>query len=189
MLYSENKTSTLRDILIKLNMDLARKCAFENKSNASSSNADFEDISQQAYLGLIAAVDRYDPNQGKAFSSFAIPTIDGKIKQYIRDKSHTVRIPQSIQNLYIEICRYRKTCNQEPSVKQMALHFQVAESKIQEAMGYHKATSCQWEEADLSVASRNISYSNQEEVIEKFLNLGLKDNELWNKINEATTKK
>src|SRR3954454_20011627 len=58
-----------------------------------------EDIMQVAYLGLLKAIERYDPERGIAFSSFAVPTILGEIRRYFRDLGWTVRTPREVQEL------------------------------------------------------------------------------------------
>ena len=57
---------------------------------------DYEDIFQVACIALIKAVERFDPEKGVKFVSFATPTIIGEIKRYFRDKGSTIRIPRRI---------------------------------------------------------------------------------------------
>ncbi|MFM7577346.1 MAG: sigma factor, partial [Microcystaceae cyanobacterium] len=57
----------------------------------------YEDLEQVGYLGLIRAIARFDPRQGKAFSSFAMPYIRGEILHHLRDKGTVLRIPRRWQ--------------------------------------------------------------------------------------------
>lgn len=58
-----------------------------------------EDLRQVAAIGLVNAVDRYDPAIGRAFASFAVPTITGEIKRHFRDRMWSVHVPRRVQNL------------------------------------------------------------------------------------------
>ena len=58
-----------------------------------------EDLEQIAAIGLLKAIDRFDPQRGLAFASFAFPTILGELKRYLRDRGWTVRPPRAIQEL------------------------------------------------------------------------------------------
>ncbi|MEU3974067.1 SigB/SigF/SigG family RNA polymerase sigma factor [Streptomyces bacillaris] len=58
-----------------------------------------EDLRQVAAIGLVNAVDRYDPAVGRAFAPFAVPTITGEIKRHFRDRMWSVHVPRRIQNL------------------------------------------------------------------------------------------
>ena len=59
----------------------------------------FEDLVQVGMIGLLAALKRYDPSYGRSFEGFAVPTIVGEIKRYIRDKTWSVHVPRRIKEL------------------------------------------------------------------------------------------
>ncbi|WP_372352554.1 RNA polymerase sigma factor SigF [Streptomyces sp. KL116D] len=59
----------------------------------------YEDLRQVAALGLVKAVDRYDPERGNAFESYAVPTVTGEIKRHFRDHMWTLHVPRRVQDL------------------------------------------------------------------------------------------
>jgi len=59
----------------------------------------FEDVVQAGSIGLLNAIDRYDPATGTAFSSYAVPTILGEIRRHFRDRTWSVRVPRSLKEL------------------------------------------------------------------------------------------
>jgi len=94
--YQSTQDVATRNLLVKMNLNLARKVAHRAKEICSEEYCDLE---QEAFIGVIKAVERFDPSKGCAFSSFAVPYIYGKILQYLRDKGHLIRLSQSIQTL------------------------------------------------------------------------------------------
>ena len=89
-------------------------CAYLPLANAIARRFDrgdrvpLEDLQQIAALGLIKALDRFDADNGAAFSSFAVPTIQGEIRRYFRDRSWTVRPPRDLQERAVRIERERE---------------------------------------------------------------------------------
>lgn len=91
--YAKTKDQKLRDELIEKNLYIAEILA----KKFVGKGIDYDDIFQIASLGLILAVDRYEPSRGFKFSSFATPTILGEIKRYFRDKGWTIKVPRRVQ--------------------------------------------------------------------------------------------
>jgi RNA polymerase sigma-B factor len=96
MAYRQSPSVHLRNRIVNLNVGLVRKVAHRL---AYQSAVPFEDLEQIGYMGLIVAVERFDPTQGYAFSSFAVPYIKGEMLHFLRDRSSTVRIPRRWQQL------------------------------------------------------------------------------------------
>jgi RNA polymerase sigma-B factor len=82
-----------REALVKRFLPLARSLA----RRYARSSEPLEDLVQVASLGLLKAIDRFDPALGLAFSSYAVPTILGELKRYFRDTSWAVHVPRSAQ--------------------------------------------------------------------------------------------
>jgi RNA polymerase sigma-B factor len=89
-----------REAIVKRYMPFARQLA-----RRYGHGADLEDLEQVAAVGLVKAIDRFDPGRGLAFSSFAFPTIAGEVKRYLRDHGWSVRVPRDVQETYIHIDR------------------------------------------------------------------------------------
>lgn len=102
-----------------------------------------EDLAQVGMIGLLAAIRRYDASFGKSFESFAIPTIIGEIKRFIRDKTWSVHVPRRIKELGPKIKKAvdeLTTENQDsPSVKEIADYLEVSEEDILETMEMGKS--------------------------------------------------
>ncbi|MEU8511034.1 SigB/SigF/SigG family RNA polymerase sigma factor [Kitasatospora sp. NPDC048722] len=101
--------SYVRGTIIELNMPLVRFIAARFRHRAE----DMDDILQVGTIGLIKAVDGYDPHRGVEFLTYAIPTIAGEIKRFFRDTSWPVRVPRSMQELYLSVARGSDRLEQE----------------------------------------------------------------------------
>lgn len=94
--YFRQPSVKVRNQLVKLNLGLVKKVAYSVSKQCAEP---YEDLEQIGYLGLIRAIERFDPTVGCAFSSFAIPYIRGEILHYLRDSSNMVKIPRRWQEL------------------------------------------------------------------------------------------
>ena len=99
---------------------------------------DYDDIYQVASIGLIYAIQRYDPDKGFEFSSFATPTIIGEIKKYFRDNGWTIRVPRRIQELSKKIANATVTLSQKyqktPTIDEIAEFLNSTPEEIMESM-------------------------------------------------------
>ncbi len=124
----------LRDTLIHAHLRLAEHLArrFNNRG------VPLEDLIQVASLGLVKAVDRFEPERGLEFSTFATPTIVGELKRYFRDKGWAVRVPRRVQELHIElnslVGQLTQRLGHSPTVSELAVAAQTSEEEVLEAM-------------------------------------------------------
>jgi RNA polymerase sigma-B factor len=92
--YAESRDPALRDALVRQFMPLALHLARRYRGHGEN-----DDLVQVASLGLLKAIERFDPSFGTAFATFAVPTIAGELRRYFRDHGWAVRVPRSIKDL------------------------------------------------------------------------------------------
>jgi RNA polymerase sigma-B factor len=88
-----------REQLVQRFLPLARQLARRYQRGGEA----LDDLVQVASLGLLKAIDRFDPARETAFSSFAVPTILGELKRHFRDKGWSVRVPRDLQELAVRL--------------------------------------------------------------------------------------
>jgi RNA polymerase sigma-B factor len=97
-----------------------------------------DDLTQVAYIGLIYAVDRFDPGRGTPFTAFAIPTITGEIKRHFRDRTWALRVPRRLQELSRDITIAKEVLShrlgRSPTVADVAAHLGVTEENVLEGL-------------------------------------------------------
>jgi RNA polymerase sigma-B factor len=93
--FSRTRTETERDALFERYLPLARSLAARYRHTSEP----FDDLLQVASIGLLKALERYDPQRGYAFSSFAVPTILGELRRHLRDHTWSVHVPRDLQEL------------------------------------------------------------------------------------------
>lgn len=141
--YFRNPCYKLRNQIVQLNIGLVRKVAHQMSRQCAEP---YEDLEQVGYLGLIRAIERFDPHQGCAFSSFALPYIRGEMLHYLRDKSSTMRIPRRWQELSAKARKVRKkltaTLGRMPCDREMACALEIS---VQE-----------WHECKMATSNRRL---------------------------------
>lgn len=123
----------VREQLVSLHMPLAEQIAwrFANRGEPH------DDLVQVATIGLIKALDRYDPGRGVEFGAFATPTIEGEVKQWFRDKGPMVRTPRRLQELRQAVQRAVAELTNEfgrpPNDAELASHVGATEDDVRAA--------------------------------------------------------
>jgi RNA polymerase sigma-B factor len=97
--YRRTDDREVRDQLIEMNIGLAEAVARRFGGRGER----HDDLLQVALVGLLKAVERFEPDRGLAFSSFATPTIEGELKRHFRDKRWAVRVPRRLQEQMLEV--------------------------------------------------------------------------------------
>ena len=97
-----------------------------------------DDLRQVALVGLLKAVERFDPERGFSFTTFAAPTIIGELKRHFRDRTWSVRVPRRLQELSLRIEQCRTELGQElgraPTPAEIADRAEVTEEEVLEGM-------------------------------------------------------
>ncbi|GHF53774.1 RNA polymerase sigma factor [Streptomyces griseosporeus] len=125
----------LRDELVELWLPMAERIAVRFRGRGES----LEDLYQVAALGLVKAVDHYDPARGRAFEAYAVPTITGEIKRHFRDHMWTLHVPRRVQDLRNRVRRAAKevaqtTPGRAPTVAEIAEQAQLTEEEVRTGM-------------------------------------------------------
>jgi RNA polymerase sigma-B factor len=132
--YRRSGDRALRNELIEEHMGFAAYLArrFANRGEP------FDDLRQVALIGLVKAIERYDPDRGVAFASFAVPTITGEIKRHFRDRTWSVRVPRNLQEITMAIERVRNELGHElgrsPTITEIADALDVTEEEVLEGL-------------------------------------------------------
>ncbi|MBV8981076.1 MAG: RNA polymerase sigma factor SigF [Acidimicrobiia bacterium] len=132
--YAENREPRVRDELVTAHLGLAEYLArrFANRGEP------LDDLVQVASVGLLKAVDRFDPGRGLEFSTYATPTIVGELKRHFRDKGWAVRVPRRVQELHLRLGKVVSTLAQDlgrsPTIGEIAERAGASEEEVLEAM-------------------------------------------------------
>jgi RNA polymerase sigma-B factor len=101
--YRERGDTRARDRLVELYMPLVESLAHRH----DKSGAEHDDLVQAGSIGLLNAIERFDPKRGEEFVAFAVPTVAGEIKRHIRDREATVRLPRALHEASLRLPRAR----------------------------------------------------------------------------------
>src|SRR3954454_1943344 len=132
--YRETGERRLRNELIEAHRSLASHLArrFANRGEP------FDDLLQVAYLGMLKAVERFDPDRGLEFSTFATATVEGELKRHFRDRTWSIRVPRRPQELHLRLGNAINDLSQRlkrpPKLSELADDLGVTDEDVLEAM-------------------------------------------------------
>jgi RNA polymerase sigma-B factor len=131
---ADPERAELRDRLVEMHLPLVEHLArrFRNRGEP------LDDLVQVATIGLIKSVDRFDPDRGVEFSTYATPTIVGEIKRHFRDRGWAVRVPRRLQELRLQLTTATSELSQQlgraPTVAELAKHLKLSEEEVLEGL-------------------------------------------------------
>jgi RNA polymerase sigma-B factor len=128
------RRARLRDDLVRGHLPVAQHIArrFSRRGEPE------EDLEQVATLGLINAVDRFDPARGTDFLSYAVPTITGEVRRHFRDQAWSMRVPRRLKDLNVTLSsamsQMSQTIGRAPTAAELAAHLDLPKEDVLEAL-------------------------------------------------------
>ena len=139
--YKEEGDEEAREQLIVSHVNLVRYIAAKFKNRGEP----LDDLIQVGTIGLIKAIDRFDPSRGLEFTTYATPTIMGEIKRHFRDKGWTIRVPRRLQELSAKVNsatdELTAQLQRSPSIEEVADYLGTTADEVLEAMESSSAYS------------------------------------------------
>jgi RNA polymerase sigma-B factor len=132
--YVKDRDPAIREELVRRYLPFAKNLALRYRGASES----FDDLLQVASLGLVNAIDRFDPDRGAPFTAFASPTILGELKRHFRDRVWTVRVPRGLHDRMAEvekaISALTVQLQRSPSVPEIAERLDVDPTDVLEVL-------------------------------------------------------
>ncbi|MGH2979102.1 MAG: SigB/SigF/SigG family RNA polymerase sigma factor [Solirubrobacterales bacterium] len=132
--YHEEGDASAREELVERFLPLARQLARRYQRQ----NEPLDDLMQVASMGLVKAIDRFDPQRGTAFSTYAVPTILGELKRYFRDSGWAVHVPRGMQERVMKLDQasqeLHRKLGRSPSASELADELNLTSEEVLEAM-------------------------------------------------------
>jgi RNA polymerase sigma-B factor len=132
--YVETRDPALKEELVKRFLPLARSLALRYRGASEQ----LEDLIQVASLGLVKALDGFDPERGRSFIAYAAPTILGELRRHFRDRVWEVRLPRGLQERTMAVQEAAQKLSEElghtPTVAQIAQRLEISEEEVAEAL-------------------------------------------------------
>lgn len=139
--YKENKDPLVKGFLVDSYMDLVHSLArrFSNRGEP------LDDLVQVASMGLLKAIDRFDPERNVQFTTYAVPTIVGELRRYFRDRASTIRVPRGLRErshaLNSAIQKFSQENGRSPSIAEIAQEMGISEEDVIESLESSEAVA------------------------------------------------
>jgi RNA polymerase sigma-B factor len=131
----DRRREEIRSELVEMHTPLARYIA----NRYAGRGEPHEDVEQAAMVGLVKAINRYDPDVGQRFVAYATPTMTGEVKRHFRDRTWSLRMPRPLQELRIALRdarqEFMREHNRAPTVREIAELLGVTEEQAVEVIG------------------------------------------------------
>jgi len=125
----------IRTRLVELHLPAARHIARQYAKGSEP----LEDIQQSALLGLVKAINRYNPDLGHEFFAYAFPMMAGEVKRHFRDRTWALRVPRRIQELRLVFRQasrdFMQANGRTPNIAEIAALMDISEEEAVEVMG------------------------------------------------------
>lgn len=132
--FTRERDPAIREELVRRNVPFAKRLALRYRGASEP----FDDLLQVATMGLLNAVDRFDPERGIPFTAFASPTILGELKRHFRDRVWTVRVPRGLHDRMSDVEKATAALTTElqrsPSVGEIAERLGIEQTDVLEVM-------------------------------------------------------
>src|SRR5436305_1477155 len=132
--FAKDRDPAIREELVRRYLPFAKNLALRYRGASES----FDDLLQVASLGLVNAIDRFDPDRGAPFTPFASPPILGELKRHFRDRVWTVRVPRGLHDRMAEVDKtvteLTKKLQRSPSVGEIAERLGLEQTDVLEVM-------------------------------------------------------
>jgi RNA polymerase sigma-B factor len=133
--YGTSRDPQLRERIILAYLGMADRLAARFRDSRGTSP---EDLTQTARAGLIAAIDRYDPDRGTPFVAYAVACVVGELKRHLRDTSWRLQVPRPLKEQALRLARAAEELHQQlgrsPTTAELAEHLELGEEEVLEAL-------------------------------------------------------
>jgi RNA polymerase sigma-B factor len=132
--YRRTGDRSIRNALVEDHRWIAVQCA----RRFAARGEPLEDLLQVAQLGVLKAVERFDPDVGVAFPSFAVPTVLGELRRHFRDCTWSLRVPRRLKELHVSLMRaaerLRHSLGRHPTVEELAEELRITTDEVLEVL-------------------------------------------------------